>query len=333
MDVSGFDSKDGPVRKYPTEFALNMVGNPILLTQQQDFAQLEVPRVVERLKENPCHIYMICRRPRISIDPTSFKVDGESVSLDFMVQIEDKELRIKSISTNEGGVSDLQIDSAYPHTRFMVRAGDGEKLVEMKAAVLAASLNLQEIRQFLDLEVLYVGQAYGQEGSRTAPDRLLSHATLQVIYSEAIAESPDKEIWLMLWSFSPMLIAATDGRWKAYQTSDEEDDSHCDKVFGEPMTEQQQINFTEAAMIRYFQPPFNKTFKSKFPSPAHATYAECYSLDLNSISVEMNTENMLSRIYSDAIPAKWHHIANFSLHSTDERRSMFAVLIPDECAK
>jgi hypothetical protein len=44
-------------------------------------------------------------------------------------------------------------------------------------------------------EVLYVGQAFGSDGDRSAWDRLKSHSTLQRIYSET---RPDKEIWLTL---------------------------------------------------------------------------------------------------------------------------------------
>jgi hypothetical protein len=289
--------------------------------------------VMERLTENPCHIYMICRRPRIAIDPTTFMADEESISLDFIVQQEDRKLRFGAVVPNRLGTAKISLDCNYPYTWLTIRDDQGEAIMNAKSALLAASLEVKSIKEFLDLEIMYIGQAYGQEGSRTAPDRLESHSTLQAIYSEAISESPDKEIWLMLWNFAPMLITSFDGRWKTYQTTMEEDDLHIDKLLNEPMTEQQQINFTEAAMINYFQPQFNKTFKNRFPSPAHATYSECYDLDLNSVLVEMNTEAMFAKTFSDAIPPEWHHIANYSLHSPEERRSMFAILVPDEHSK
>ena len=42
----------------------------------------------------------------------------------------------------------------------------------------------------LDLEVLYVGQAYGPDGRRSASERLAKHETLQAIYGEAVRRSP-----------------------------------------------------------------------------------------------------------------------------------------------
>jgi hypothetical protein len=64
---------------------------------------------------------------------------------------------------------------------------------------------LQQFRhqftKYLDLKVLYIGQSYGVEGARTAPDRLQSHSTLQGIYSEAIIKNPDCEVWFILTSF------------------------------------------------------------------------------------------------------------------------------------
>ena len=145
---------------------------------------------------------------------------------------------------------------------------------------MAREIGSLELRRELSLEVLYVGQAYGSNGERTAPDRLRSHSTLQAIYSRVISRSPDQEIWLSLWSFDTKLLLSMDGRWSQYQTPLEEDDAHLDQVWDTPLNEQQKINLTEAAIIYYFQPEFNVQFKNEFPSPVHSTYAQCYSCDL-----------------------------------------------------
>ncbi len=52
-------------------------------------------------------------------------------------------------------------------------------------------------------------------------------------------------------------------------------------------------------------------------------YTECYDLDINAICIEVNTENINSRLYSEDISPKWWHMHNFLLHSEEERRSMF----------
>jgi hypothetical protein len=306
-----------------------MVGNPVVLTQQDG---LEHSEIIQRLQEEPCHIYMICRRPRISIDPESFRADDTTISLDFVVHSENTLLKFPSVAENGFGRSDLTLQSTYPHNFFIITAPDGRRL-RAKSGLMASTLKVPNISRYLDLEVLYVGQAYGLDGSRSAIDRLRNHSTLQAIYAEALTQSPDKEIWLICWSFAPMLISSTDGRWSSYLSTDEEDEEHAKRVNEESITDQQQINFVEAALIRHFQPNFNVMFKNTFPSPAHATYAECYEIDLNHLIVEMNTEELGVKIFSKSCPATWHHTLNYNLHSLEERRSMFSYLIPDEFKK
>jgi hypothetical protein len=48
-----------------------------------------------------------------------------------------------------------------------------------------------------DLEVVYVGQAFGSEGNRTAYDRLKNHETLFEVYSDIIHKNPALEPWVI----------------------------------------------------------------------------------------------------------------------------------------
>lgn len=89
------------------------------------------------------------------------------------------------------------------------------------------------------------------------------------------------------------------------------------------MSDQQFVSFTEAALIKYFQPEYNKTFKNIFPSPAHLTYKDCYELDLNMIAIEIQTENVMCRLWSQHVEPKWTHLHKFILHSVNDRKSMF----------
>ena len=50
-----------------------------------------------------------------------------------------------------------------------------------------------------------------------------------------------------------------------FSFSNEEDIKHTQRIIHTRVTQQQRINFTEAALIRYFEPPYNKIFKSQFP--------------------------------------------------------------------
>ena len=103
----------------------------------------------------------------------------------------------------------------------------------------------------------------------------------------------------------------------------EEDSQHIDRVLVADMTEQQRINFIEAALIKYFQPPYNKIYKDSFPNPAHSTYSECYDIDLNMVCIEMQTESVGLRLWSESVEPHWEHFCVFPLHSREDRVYMF----------
>ena len=308
------------MRKYLSEFGINMFGVCPALLQQDSLNDARFASLLPQ--DTPYHIYMITRRPRMGWEEDSLHIDAQALSGIFTIQrgssIERRPFQLR----NEIGRADIRVLCPYPHNEYTIVDGKGSSLGTGKVALAMAQAN-EAVADLMDLEVLYVGQAYGTQGSRVAPDRLKSHPTLQGIYAEAIQRSPDQEIWIVLWSFEANLIMSAAGNIKEFATTTEEDLAHLQKVVRTPVTEQQQINFTEAALIRYFRPEFNVLLKSSFPSPAHQTYSECYDLDLNSVIVELQTEPLRARLWSEAIAPQWLHFAKFQFHSPAERASMF----------
>ncbi|MGQ9426059.1 hypothetical protein ACXYTJ_11255 [Gilvimarinus sp. F26214L] len=304
-----------PKRKYLSEFGLNMVSGLKLLMQQADLGR------VAEFEFSP-HIYIVCRRPRITIDRATVKFTETRFSCTFKKQVQDRFEEIEVDVPNLLGTADVQMICEYPFTEYSVITPDKTVMAQGKSALLLSSLG-PKYWPNLDLEVLYVGQAYGVEGSRNAADRLQKHETLQGIYAEAMRNSPDQEVWLLLAEFHPFLLASFDGRTKDYETSLEDDDKHIDRVLADEMTTQQRINFIEAALIKYFQPNYNKIYKDTFPNPAHKTYAECYDIDLNMVCVEVQMEDMGARLWSESASPAWVHFCSFPLHSREDRVYMF----------
>lgn len=301
------------IRKYITEFALVTTGAFKMLLQQD---QLESIKNFS-FGNYPCHIYMITRRPRIMLDPESVRFYGDRVSGKINIQ---KGTSLKSRGfdvPNYIGTSNLEIKCPYPHTEYTVFDNKGERVAGGKTALLVSTFGGFE--DILPLEVIYIGQSFGLGGNRTAIERLSSHSTLQQIYSEIIRQSPDQEIWLILWSFEAEAIMAIDPTQKALST-DEEDTAHIQEVLRKEITEQQQVNFTEAALIRYFQPEFNTIFKDSFPNPSHKTYSECYDLDINALFVSINTYDIFCPLWSPSVPVNWEHLPSYLLHSRSERK-------------
>ncbi|PCJ62703.1 MAG: hypothetical protein COA58_16875 [Bacteroidetes bacterium] len=278
---------------------------------------------------SPCHLYFVCKRPRLTINPDHFEIDKKTISIKIRVQYESeiKEHELKFY--NNLGTTDAKLITKYPYGKFQIVTKKGV-WCDAKVSPFVQNYDLKINSDFLDMEVLYIGQSYGVDGARTAPDRLKNHSTLQGIYSEAITNNTDSEIWLALASFEQVNIMMMDGRTKFSEKELEDDKSRMievsDRLNWEGINEQQKINFTEASLIKYFQPPYNKIYKDTFPNPAHKTYSECYELDINSICIEMHTSEMINcRMYSDAVEKSHSHYKTFLLHSTEERKSMFQI--------
>ncbi|HAD95757.1 MAG TPA: hypothetical protein DCG19_00045 [Cryomorphaceae bacterium] len=279
---------------------------------------------------SPCHLYFVCRRPRLTIDPDFFQIDKQSISLKIRVHYNDRISEHQLKFHNNLGTVNAKLISEYPYSKFQIMTEKGI-WSDAKVSPFVQSYNLNFDTSFLDLEVLYIGQSYGVDGARTAPDRLKQHSTLQGIYAEAITNNPDSEIWRALASFEQVNIMMMDGRTKFTEEELETDKNRMMHVFNrlnlEGINEQQKINFTEAALIRYFQPSYNIIYKDTFPNPAHKTYSECYELDINSVAIEMHTTEMINcQMYSEKAEKSPWHFKKFLLHSPEERRSMFEIL-------
>lgn len=313
-------------KRLPTEFAINMFLEKFLLVQQTELEHVSKTNYFD--DNNPCHIYFIFKRPRLSLIPEKTRITSEKIYFYVYEHKQEQKIEHELDFFNNLGTLDIKIESEYPYNYFKILR-DNEPYSEGRIQFLFQT-NPFISKDFFDLEVLYIGQSYGVDGARTAPDRLKNHSTLQGIYAEAISNNPDSEIVLGLASFTEINLTVMNG---FHKFTDEEKQADIDrstslfkKLITEGMNEQQKINFTEASLIRYFQPPYNKIYKGSFPNPAHKTYSECYDLDINSVGFEMQTEEMINcQIYSETITKKPVHYVSYPLHSAEDRKSIFDI--------
>jgi len=321
------------VRKYITEFGLRMNTSRMWLLHQD---QLENLKNSDEFKIDPPHIYVVVRQPKVSID-TVFYINDEILRISFNIQQQDT-LRTESFRVPiSPEVPKLELDCPYPYTEYILKDSQGNKHMGGKAAILllqqinsfqGLDLPSQEIdkldnlQKSLSFEVLYVGQSYGTEGSSTSVDRLINHKTLQKIYFDSSKNFPGKDIWLILCSFEKSIITTTDPKQDEYGVSEAENNKHLFQAANTEVTEKQSINFTEASLIRYFQPEYNKIYKDSFPSTSHTAYSECYELDVNSVAIHLSTQEFFM-LHSSQVPPNCDHSAYFNLHSHNERKSMF----------
>ena len=195
--------------------------------------------------------------------------------------------------------SKVELNISFPPTKMNVCIKDEDFLkrhpefVHTELDIMAQELFQCAAECFMqkqEFEVLYIGQAYGKDGNRTAFDRLEQHATLQKILTEYRNDHPDKHIYILLLEIQKQLAMSFDGRSKEYMKTEEESDKHMKQVCCNLPEEDQVINITEAALINYFKPEYNINFVDNFPNENHKGYRQYYDLDYNSLLVELDLE-------------------------------------------
>ena len=267
-----------------------------------------------------CHIYLICKRPATWFEPLTFKYQDNRVSGHLAYKVQGKTHREPfgfKIGLADGATM-VRLDP-YPHRQIISYDDKGESYRHWPSNVISVQ---QGSDVFRELEVLYVGQAFG-EGNRSAIDRLRSHSTLQKILAEAQYKNPDDEIVLLTFEYPQYrIIAMMDGANKT-AIRDERDDSRFDSILDNPLSKHQQICLAEAGLIRYFAPEYNEIYKASFPALDQKILAECQMLDFSGLIVEIDTAGVGLSLRSPAVPTDMHHIAKFDLIDPKDRQSFF----------
>lgn len=270
------------------------------LIQQQDFEIFEQIRMTRKYNPN-YNIYMIMKRPKISINPNFIEVNKDFIKLEFQIHTEDKKISRKVEINNQFGTDKISIETKYPYNYFKLKTPNNTFIFKSNH-IIDELQKLDPIKDdLLDFEILYIGQSFGENGNRDAIERLKSHSTLQKIYAEAIINNPDFDIWIMLCDFKQINLTSINGMIKT-NTTDETEISRANKFLQGKFTDKQKINFTEAALIKSFKPPYNEKYKNSFPNPNHSSYSECYELDITGIVVELDLSEIKRWVYSESKP-------------------------------
>lgn len=182
---------------------------------------------------------------------------------------------------------------------------------------------LAELMDPIKFEVKYVGQAYGQDGSRSAIDRLLKHETLQKIALKGVPQGYRITLLLLAIEPSNRMITSINPFAKNTQDGEARIQQGLSKFFN--TTEQERISLYEAALIRYFYPEFNKEFKDSFPSTNLKILQDCHEKDFSAVVAEICIDELPFRLWSSAVNPKLYHIAKHDLHKDEDRRMFFGL--------
>lgn len=322
----------GKIYKHCSEFEINMFLDKYQILQQQELKWVSKLEIFS--KNEPCNIYFILKRPRITIDPEYFVSNDEYYELRFRIQLQDKyeaEIHRFYHPINNKVV---KIASEYPNNYFVAISEKGD-MTKIKVGAFIDSIQQERnyYRPLLDYQLLYIGKAFGKNGKRTAIDRLDSHPTLQRIYNDAIILYPDSEIWLMLANFGQKNMTSVIGGINIYPENEYNEFNRFLNFLNKDkmkISEEQKISFTEAGLINMFKPPFNEKYKDIFPSITHNSYTDCYKLDVNALSIDLNLSDYNRWIYSDNLPRginnnlfRYCHTHRFSFVTDEDRYRLF----------
>lgn len=306
------------------EYGIFLNMKKILICQQDDLYSDKID--IEFNDNFPCNIYFIIARPRITIVPEKCEFN-DLVKLVFKIQIKN-EFIYRYISFDPKGLdySNAKIESNYPYSLFKLIVNN-EVIFTAKSSIYY-TLNSNNNTEEFDAEILYIGQSYGKKGDRKVSERLKTHSTLQKIYSDINQNNPDKEIWLNLLSFERemnMIFDGFSGLAKRKENDIINSANIIQKFSNRELKESELINLAEAALIKYFKPKYNYVYKNVFPSIDHKSYKEALELDVNCIGIQLDTETINLKLYSDEVKPNFHNIFTYTLKSKENRMNLFEI--------
>ncbi|MBZ9763470.1 hypothetical protein LB553_21670 [Mesorhizobium sp. CA8] len=269
--------------------------------------RLEKAREIEWIDQ--FHIYVIVRARRVRLVPSSIKFDGAKVTYtvkvghDFSEKFHDfgfpEDWGIKEFEATDGGGRNFRMVSDKGPT-----GGDFPMLWMLNGKFPEARIH----------EVVYIGQAYGADGQRNVIDRLLRHETLQRIVAENAADSPDTDVYVYGFQYQDnnQVFITFDGRDKSL-IGDERDRERLMKALDNPIGDKEMTQIVEAGLIRYFQPIYNKKFKEIFPNSEYGFLSDLKHFEYEGFIVEIDTEDLHTRLKSSTFPAGSHHTATYQI--------------------
>jgi hypothetical protein len=304
------------IRKYITEWSLIITVSGSFVGRQQEFQRAGITTDFDS-----CHLYLITARPRMSIHPDSIQITENEIRGTLRLQCGEKFDEFPFVAPHSlSGSTPLTWTAEWPYEDFFIKDNYGKTISAGVVGLLNAWVAdwPQEAKVH---EVLYIGQAYGNSGDRTAWDRLKHHETAQMILAET---RPDQQIWMTMASVTDLKLAPEIDPRNPTEKTSEEDDEHtkkvCDTIGSPGFWEKQAVALGEAGLIRYFQPKYNDKLKYNFPARNQVSLEAVRELDLHGLVVEFQGESVdgtygtqTANSYSDL------HFVGFSVHLDKNR--------------
>lgn len=233
------------------------------------------------------NIYVATLIPKLSIDEDSVQFFEDYIRFDVIVGTGEhtsrETLDISIISDDMPEFYHRKFEFEYEKPRkAMVFTGWEKGPVELNLL----HVYLEESKYYLDTEIVYIGQAFGENGERLPAEELMSDPMLQKLEADLLREYPEKDLALLLLEFKSQLLEEID--------SQDEDLLELQEITKNPPLElnNQIIDATEAALINHFKPEYNEKFNNGFSN------VEDHGLRYRSATVQMHPDIMGLKLFA-----------------------------------
>ncbi|MGE1115200.1 hypothetical protein ACQJ0K_25970 [Priestia megaterium] len=227
------------------------------------------------------NIYVATLIPKLSIDEDSVQFFENYIRFDVIVGTgehtsrETLDISIFSDDMPEFDHRKFEFDYEKPR-KAMVFTGWQKGPIELNLLHVYCEYS----KYYLDTEIVYIGQAFGENGERLSAEELMSDPTLHKVEANLLREYPEKDLALLLLEFKSQLLEEID--------SEDEDLIQLQEITKNPPLElnNQILDATEVALINYFKPKYNKKLNNDF------LRVEDSGLHYRSITVQVHPDIM-----------------------------------------
>ena len=244
------------------------------------------------------HLYLISRRPAVRIDKSSVRLYEGRITFDIVTRKSVRSMpESHSLMLNfEPGIEIEDFRTYSNNAYFSFRAN---RILVHGDAWTLASLASNARDDLATQEVLYVGQAYGRDGSGNSWRRTRRHSTLQKIYEDHSEE--DWDIFV-----SSLVVVG------AFRSTED----HIDDIKGstpailrthgkDPFYDKRRkevlptsIDLIEHALIFYFSAPYNELLKEWRIDRPTVAIGKMKSAGLRLLQIYLDGWQSLARYYS-----------------------------------
>jgi hypothetical protein len=313
------------------KIGLNFYSSRLCIFNPSDLEQSEVQAEIESDKY---HIYLICKRKKIHFESSEERDGVGYTTLFYLNDKFEKEYLYYKHSLAELRINEV-IDGYYNvdtnlHKGVLVR----DYLMINNFAFLLDDIVGESVKTPLpsDLEVMYIGQAFGRTETKKIDYRIANHDKIQKIALDILNKSSNEEVLII-----GVKVETNDLSTSIVTINSKTERPTLESILqlrdkaAKRITEGQEITVFEASLIKYFQTNLNTEYKETFPSPDFKSYKEIYETDFDYSAMTIDTRPVAVRIYSQHIKErKYIHSQHFPLTTESEKKSLFEYLMEFE---